>query len=93
MYKVKDIQNALIDKIHSNLDSLFDFDTEELGAVIDMIKDLSETMYYCAKAKSKMNKTPEQYLEDLDDMIETANDEDKEKVHVMLKKLMNKLEK
>ena len=48
MEKLKEIKNALIKSVYEKLDCLDYIHTEELGEVIDMIKDLSETMYYCS---------------------------------------------
>lgn len=48
MEKLKEIKDALIKSVYEKLDYLDCVHTEELGEVIDMIKDLSETMYYCS---------------------------------------------
>ena len=93
MHKVKEIQCALIDKLYSNLDNLFELDTEELGEVVDMIKDLGEVRYYNSFVKGKMHKTPEEYLQDLEEMVDTATEEQKSQIHQMLKGIMTKLEK
>ena len=49
MKRLKKMQDVLIccveAQIHENLDKV---DTKELGEAIDMIKDLSEAMYYTA---------------------------------------------
>lgn len=52
MEKLKEIQKTLIRTVYEGLDHLDCIHTEELGEVIDMIKDLSETMYYCSIVKA-----------------------------------------
>lgn len=52
MEKLKEIQKTLIKIVCEGLDHLDNIHTKELGEVIDMIKDLSETMYYCSIVKA-----------------------------------------
>ena len=62
MDKLRKMQDCLIDvvegQIHGNLDKV---DTKELGEAIDMIKDLSEAMYYCAITKAMEGEEEEEY--------------------------------
>jgi hypothetical protein len=44
---LNEIQHALTDKVHDQLDNLDGVCTSEMGEVVDMIKDLAETVYYC----------------------------------------------
>lgn len=47
MKKLKEIKNELVKKVYSEIENFDCLHTEELGEVIDMIKDLSEAIYYC----------------------------------------------
>ena len=46
MKRLKCIQDILIECVEGQMENLPNVDTKELGEVIDMIKDISETMYY-----------------------------------------------
>ena len=48
MKMLKEIKCTLERKVYNELDNLDNVCVEELGEVIDMIKDLSEAMYYCS---------------------------------------------
>ena len=49
MERLKKIKDTLLCEIESQLcGNLALVDTKELGEVVDMVKDLSETMYYCS---------------------------------------------
>lgn len=52
MEKLKEIQKTLIKIVCEGLNHLDTIHTKELGEAIDMIKDLSETMYYCSIVKA-----------------------------------------
>lgn len=47
MEKIKSIKEQLISQVCNQMSDLKKVDAKELGEVIDMIKDLSETLYYC----------------------------------------------
>lgn len=47
MEQLKTIKEQLITQVQSQMSDLRCVDTKELGEVIDMIKDLSEAIYYC----------------------------------------------
>lgn len=47
MDKLKAIKCTLEKKVYNQLDHIDDVCVEELGEVIDMIKDLSKAIYYC----------------------------------------------
>ena len=53
LYQIKAI---LINSIQDQLSNLAQADTHELGEVIDMIKDISEAMYYCSMVESTRKK-------------------------------------
>ena len=48
MEELKQIKEILVDQVQSQMHNLHGVNAKELGEVIDMIKDLSETMYYCS---------------------------------------------
>ena len=53
MKRLKTMQDHLINVVHSQIsNNLATVDTKELGEAVDMIKDLAETMYYCAVVKA-----------------------------------------
>lgn len=47
MEQLKNIKEQLISQVQGQMSDLRCVDTKELGEVIDMIKDLSEAVYYC----------------------------------------------
>lgn len=53
LYQIKAI---LVNSIQDQLSNLAQADTHELGEVIDMIKDISEAMYYCSMVDSTRKK-------------------------------------
>lgn len=56
MEKLKCIKKCLVEKVQEQISHLDCVDTKELGEVIDMIKDLEETMYYCVIIKAMEEK-------------------------------------
>lgn len=46
MHRLYDMKNCLISAAQSQMGNLQDCNAEELGEVIDMIKDLEKTIYY-----------------------------------------------
>jgi hypothetical protein len=60
MKRLKQIQETLIHEVEKQMGDLCHCNTEELGQVMDMIKDLSETMYYCSVVKA-MEESEEDY--------------------------------
>ena len=52
MEELERIKEQLITCVQSQMMNLQDVDAKELGEVIDMIKDLSETAYYCSIAEA-----------------------------------------
>lgn len=53
LYQIKAI---LLNSIQGQLSNLESADTHELGEVIDMIKDISEAMYYCSMVENNSRK-------------------------------------
>lgn len=56
MHRLYDMKNCLISAAQSQMGNLQDCNAEELGEVIDMIKDLEEAIYYCTITKSMNDK-------------------------------------
>jgi hypothetical protein len=63
MERLKHIKESLIACAESQLNHLEDVDAEELGEVIDMIKDIEEAVYYCTitKAMEEYDENPKGY--------------------------------
>lgn len=61
MENLKYIKQALVNCAQGQVGDLASVDAKEMGEVIDMIKDLSEAMYYCAIVKSMEETEQEQY--------------------------------
>lgn len=77
MEKIKNIKDQLISQVCNQMSDIKTVNTKELGEVIDMIKDLSETLYYCEiyKQMEEAEKQPiernnyyytERYYRDMD---------------------------
>ena len=47
MERLKTIKNQLISEVQTQMSDLKCVDAKELGEVIDMIKDIAQTEYYC----------------------------------------------
>lgn len=47
MEKMYAIKSTLVNRVYDHLDDLDSLCVEELGEVIDMIKDISKAIYYC----------------------------------------------
>lgn len=52
MKQLKNMKETLVSATQAQLANLQNVNTEELGCAIDMIKDLSEAIYYCSIVKS-----------------------------------------
>jgi hypothetical protein len=63
MEKLKMMKEQLVASVQGELGNLSQANAEELGAAIDMIKDLSEAVYYCSivKAMEEEEKEPKYY--------------------------------
>ena len=60
MNHLKSMKEQLICKVQEQFDHLDVVDTEELGEVIDMIKDIAEAEYYCSITKAMEEKDKEE---------------------------------
>lgn len=61
--KLKWMKDSLICVVENQLCNLGEVDTEELGEVIDMIKDLEEAIYYCTVTEAMTNPEKENMWE------------------------------
>ena len=59
MEDLKILKKNLISCVQSQMMNPQEANTEELGEVVDMIKDLSETIYYCTIVEAMENKDKE----------------------------------
>ena len=59
MKRLKHMQDMLIDCAECQLTHIEDVDAKELGEVIDMIKDISETIYYYTVTEAMHSKSKE----------------------------------
>lgn len=66
MHRLKAMEDNLITYVQSYMSNLYDANTAELGQAIDMIKDLKEAEYYCAKTDKIME---EGYQEEYKDRM------------------------
>lgn len=55
MEQMKKIKDCLISTVMSQMNNLQEVDTKELGEAVDMIKDMSEAIYYCSITKAMDN--------------------------------------
>jgi phosphoribosyl 1,2-cyclic phosphodiesterase len=62
MDRLKCIKNTLIDATMAQMSDLQSINTEELGEVIDMIKDIEETIYYCHISKAMEESEKEEIM-------------------------------
>ena len=66
MEDMKAIKCSLVEFVESKLDCLDEINSNELGLIIDMIKDMSEAIYYCTMTKTMKEKTSsKQLMEDI----------------------------
>ena len=59
MEQLKNIKQCLVSSVQSQLGDLKKVDAKELGEVVDMIKDLEETIYYCTVVKAMEDREEE----------------------------------
>lgn len=52
MERLKSMKECLMSCVQSQMGNLADADAKELGEAVDMIKDLSEAIYYCSIVKA-----------------------------------------
>jgi hypothetical protein len=57
MERLKRVKETLMGCIESQMGHLDSVDTEELGDVVDMVKDLEEAIYYCTITKAMEEKS------------------------------------
>ena len=64
MHKLKSMKHSLESCAYAQMSNLESVDTKELGEVIDMIKDLAETMYYTAITEAMEEGEADEWKED-----------------------------
>lgn len=64
MERYKSIKNTLVGIVESQLGNWQCVDAEELGEVVDMIKDMEEAMYYCSIVKAMEKQEKEEKAEE-----------------------------
>ena len=62
MERMKHMKETLMNCVQGQLGDLSSVDTKELGEAIDMIKDLSEAIYYCTITESMEESNKETYI-------------------------------
>ena len=63
MERLKAMKNQLIAQVQTQLNDIHSADCDELGAAVDMIKDIAETEYYCSIVKAMEEKEEEEKTE------------------------------
>ena len=59
MEQLKTMKQNLVSCVQNQMGHLTDVDSKELGEAIDMIKDLSEAIYYCTVTEAMEGKEKE----------------------------------
>lgn len=60
MKRLCEMKNCLINAAQSQMSNLQNCDAEELGEVIDMIKDIEQAIYYCTVTKAMKEKSDDE---------------------------------
>ena len=63
MEQLKSMKDSLIAQVQTQLSNIQQADAHELGAAVDMIKDIAETEYYCSIVKAMEEKEDEKETE------------------------------
>ena len=61
MKRLENMKEMLMNCVQGQMGDLSSVDTKELGEAIDMIKDLSEAIYYCTVTKAMEEKEQQHY--------------------------------
>lgn len=61
--ELKAIKSSLIGQVQAQMGNLHQVNAKELGEVVDMIKDISETEYYCSIVKAMEDKDSKEEVE------------------------------
>ena len=64
--ELKRMKNCLITQAQSQMNNLSMVNTREMGEVIDMIKDLEESIYYCTIVEAMAGDSNYNYYRDID---------------------------
>ena len=64
--ELKRMKNCLITQAQSQMNNLSMVNTQEMGEVVDMIKDLEESIYYCTIVETIAGDNNYNYYRDID---------------------------
>lgn len=98
MERIKTMKNQLINSAITQFEHLDKVNTNELGEVIDMIKDLEEVIYYATVTKAMKNKKTnfKDYLNELDsnlmELIDDLSEDEKSMLIEEIKKITEKVQ-
>lgn len=76
MHRLKSMKENLMCCVQNQMGNLSQVDAQELGAVVDMIKDLSEAIYYCTITEAMEGKEKEQYQQPMYMMMDSGRKPD-----------------
>lgn len=60
MERLKHVKDTLLSAVEAQIGDLANVDAEELGEVVDMVKDMEEAMYYCSITKAMKEREEEE---------------------------------
>lgn len=76
MRRLKSMKENLICCVQNQMGDLSQVDAQELGVAIDMIKDLSEAIYYCTITEAMKDKEKEQHQQQTHMMMDSGRKPD-----------------
>lgn len=68
--RLKALKHSLLCAIEEEMKDIYETDTDELGKVIDMLKDLEKTMYYCTIIKAMEAKSDSEIIEHAESVLD-----------------------
>lgn len=81
MKQLKQMKETLMSAVQGQLSNLAQADTKELGCAVDMIKDLSEAIYYCTITKSMED--AEEEKEEMEKMMKYSSSQGQQQQPMM----------
>lgn len=78
MENLKQMKEMLVGCVQGQLSNIAAADYHELGAAVDMIKDLAEAIYYCTITEAMEEKEEQKYYMPMMDYNQNYRDTDKE---------------
>lgn len=76
MHRLKSMKENLMCCVQNQMGNLSQVDAQELGAAVDMIKDLSEAIYYCTITEAMEGKEKEQHQQPMYMMMDSGRKPD-----------------